>query len=423
MGLIVLGLNHKTAPLPVRERVAYSPEQATEVLRELKQRHAVPQALLLSTCNRTELYAIVGNDEQVVPDLKRKLFYERLGEQNGDGSELYEWQNADAVKHFFRVVCGLDSMVLGEHEIVGQVRNAVELSRDAETIGTVFHRMSARAFRLGKRARSETGIGAGAVSVAYAAVELAEKIFQSLERRGALLVGAGDNGRLCAEHLLARRVAPLMIANRTQAKAEELASRMGGETVPLDRIGSVLDQVDIVVATTGAPDAVIGFDVVRDAMRKRTDPLVFIDVAVPRDVDPAVDRLQNVFRFDMDSLDGIVNQNIERRRADTPVVERLVDAETRRFMQWWDSLGTGPVIRDLNKLFDSIRAQEVERNAKRFVPEDREQLETFTRTLTRKLLMGVTMEIKHYRTDNPVQVERLAALRELFHLDGEDEGE
>jgi glutamyl-tRNA reductase len=158
-------------------------------------------------------------------------------------------------------------------------------------------------------------------------------------------------------------------------------------------------------------------------MRKRTDPLVFIDVAVPRDVDPAVDRLQNVFRFDMDALDGIVNQNIERRRADTPVVERLVDAETRRFMQWWDSLGTGPVIRDLNKLFDSIRSQEVERNARRFVPEDREQLETFTRTLTRKLLMGVTMEIKHYKTDNPVQVERLAALRELFHLDGEDEGE
>jgi len=423
MGLIVLGLNHKTAPLPVRERVAYSPEQATEALRELKQRHAVPQALLLSTCNRTELYAIVGNDEQVVPDLKRKLFYERLGEQNGGGSELYEWQNADAVKHFFRVVCGLDSMVLGEHEIVRQVRNAVELSRDAETIGTVFHRMSARAFRLGKRARSETGIGTGAVSVAYAAVELAEKIFQSLERRGALLIGAGDNGRLCAEHLLARRVAPLMIANRTQEKAEELASRLGGETVPLDQIGGVLDQVDIVVATTGAPDAVVGFDVVREAMRKRTDPLVFIDVAVPRDVDPAVDRLPNVFRFDMDALDGIVNQNIERRRADTPVVERLVDAETRRFMQWWDSLGTGPVIRDLNKLFDSIRAQEVERNSKRFVAEDREQLETFTRTLTRKLLMGVTMEIKHYRTDDPVQVERLAALRELFHLDGEDEGE
>lgn len=424
MGLIVLGMNHRTAPLPARERVAYSPEQAVEALRQLKQSHNVPQAMLLSTCNRTELYAIVGSAESTLPDLKRKLFLERLGAQNGSGTMIYEWADDAAVKHFFRVACGLDSMVLGEHEILGQFRNAFELSRAAETVGTVFDRLASRAFHLGKRARAETGIAAGAVSLAYAAVELAEKIFQSLEGRGVLLLGAGEHGRLCAEHLLSRKVSPLLIANRTAAKAEALAERLAGATVPLDRISEVFDQVDIVVSTTGAQEPIIDYRLLHDALRHRSGgrSLVLLDVAVPRDVDPDVDRLRNVFRFDIDALQEIVEQNLERRRQDTPAVETMVETEVRRFMGWWDSLGTGPVIRDLHRHFETIRAREVERNAKRFTAEDRQQLEVFTSTLVRKLLMGVTMEIKHYRSDDPVQVERLATLRELFGLDGESPG-
>ncbi len=424
MGLIVVGLNHRTAPLPLRERVTYNSEQAVEMLRDLKRLHEVPQAMLLSTCNRTELYAIVGDPQFTLPALKHKLFYERLGELNGRGSLLYEWEDAAAVKHFFRVACGLDSMVLGENEILGQVKGAFELSLHAETVGTVFHRLTSRAFRLGKRARAETGIGEGAVSVAYAAVELAEKIFQSLEGRGVLLLGAGENGRLCAEHLLSRRVAPLYIANRTPEKAEALAERLGGETVPFERIGDYLDQVDIVVSTTGAERPLVGYDLVRQAMWKRAvRSLVFIDVAVPRDIDPAVDRLQNVFRFDIDALGHVVEENVERRRADAPAVETMVEAEVQLFMRWWGSLGSGPVIRDLNRLFDQISAKEIERNAKRFAPEDRSQLETFTRTLTRKLLTGLTLEIKHYNSDDPLHVERLATLRELFRLDGEEPDE
>jgi len=421
VGLIVLGMSHRTAPVRLREQVAYSPEQTVEVLRELKQRHAVPQAILLSTCNRTELYAMVGESERLLPDLRQELFFRRLGDHDGSGDLVYERRNADAVQHFFRVACGLDSMVLGENQILGQVRNAFELALNAEAVGTIFHRLASRAFRLSKRVRTETEIGAGAVSLAYAAVELAQKIFQSLERRGVLLVGAGDHGRLCAEHLLTRRVAPLLIANRTAAKAEELAARLGGEAVPFERIGEALDQVDIVVSTTGSTQPIIDREMVRAAMRRRAArPLVLADLAVPRDIDPSVDRLPGVFRFDIDALEGIIEQNIAHRRTATSVVEKLVEQEVTSFMAWWDSLGNGPVIRDMNRLFDGIRAREVERNAGRFVPEDRAQLETFTRNLTRKLLMGVTLEIKHYRGDDPVQVERLAILRRLFGLDESD---
>jgi glutamyl-tRNA reductase len=421
MALIVLGLSHHTAPLPARERVAYSPEQTVEALRELKTKHAVPQAILLSTCNRTELYALVGNVELALPDLRQRLFFERLGEQNGEPAMLYEWQNEKAVRHFFRVACGLDSMVVGENEILGQVRSAVELSRTAETVGTVFQRLADRAFHLGRRARAETEIGAGAVSIAYAAIELAEKVYQNLEGRGVLLVGAGEHGRLCAEHLLSRKVAPLLIANRTPEKAEALAARLGGETVAFDRIGDVLDQIDVVVSTTSAPGTIIGYDLVRHALRRRAGrSLVMLDVAVPRDIDTAVARLPNTFLFDMDAIREIVEQNLARRRADAPAVESMVDAEVERFMGWWDGLGTGPVIRDLHRRFDAIRIQEIARNAKRFAAEDREQLEVFSSALVRKLLMGVVMEIKHYRTDDPVQVERLATLRELFDLDAPD---
>jgi glutamyl-tRNA reductase len=309
-------------------------------------------------------------------------------------------------------------MVLGEHEILGQVKAAFELSRAAETTGTVFHRLASRAFNVGKRARSETGIGVGGVSVAYAAIELAEKVFRSLEGRGALLVGTGENGKLCAAHLLARGVAPLIVANRTPAKAEALAARLGGEIVPLERIGDVLDQVDIVVTTTGASAPIIGPALVSPAAGRRGGrSLVFVDVAVPRDVDPAVDRLPNVFRFDLDAVQGIVEHNLERRRQDQPAVEAMVEAEVLRFMGWWDRIGSGPVLSDLHRRFEAVRAAEVARNAGRFGAADAEQLETFTRSLLRKLLMDVTLEIKHYRVDDPVQAERLAALRELFRLD------
>jgi glutamyl-tRNA reductase len=263
------------------------------------------------------------------------------------------------------------------------------------------------------------------VSVAYAAVELAEKVFQSLTDRGVLLVGAGENGRLCAQHLLARGVRPFLIANRTLERAETLAQELGGETVSFDQLAEALTQVDIGITTTGATGAIVDEDMVRGIMHAREGrALVFVDIAVPRDVEPDVDRVPNVFRFDIEALKDIVDQSIARRRKEVPAVERLVESEVQGFMDWWESLASGPVIRDLHDTFETIRAREFRRNVKRFGEADQEQLEVFSRNLLRKFLMEPTMEIKRYRADNPVDRERLAVLRQVFRLDeqvGEDD--
>lgn len=419
MGLVLLGLNHRTAPLPVREQVVYSRDEAVDALRRLRREQNVPQALLLSTCNRTEIYAVVPDPAAFAPAMRDRVFLDRIPEGNGRRLDyIYQENNEDAVRHLFRVACGLDSLVLGEQEILGQVKTAYEISRDAEAAGSVLHRLASRAFHIGKRARTETRIGLGAVSVAFAAVELAEKVFQKLEGRGALLVGAGENGALCAQHLLARKVKPLLIANRTMDRADALARDLGGETVSFERLGEAMSRVDIVVSTTGAPHAIIGRDLVRDVMHRREGrPLVLIDIAVPRDVDPAVDGVGSVFRFDMDALTSVVDKNLARREREVPAVEQMVQAEVEGFMRWMEGLAAGPVIRDLHQAFDAVREVEFGRNAKRFKEEDREPLDTFSRNLVRKLLMGITTEIKSYRADDPVQMERLAALRHLFHLD------
>ncbi len=415
MSLVVLGLSHHTAPVEVRERVAFTPDEALATLRRLKSEQAVGQALLLSTCNRTEIYALAHEPKAGVERLRDAVFGGRLDTANG---LIYAHVGELAVRHLYRVACGLDSMVLGEHEILGQVKDAYDIAVKAESLGSVLHRLVHSAVHAGKRARRDTEIGAGAVSVASTAVELAEKVFGKLTTRPALLVGAGENGKLCAQHLLGHGVEPLFIANRTLARAEALASELGGEVVAFDELGAAMAKVDIVVTTTGAPEPILGADAVKLAMRDRQGrELVLIDIAVPRDVAPDVDELYNVFRFDIDALHGIVAQNLSRRQAEVPRVEELVQGEVTSFMRWWASLDAGPVIRDLHARFESIRAAEIAKHGKRFTGDNREQAEVFSRALVQRLLTGVTQEIKGYRLDNPAHRERLAVLRHVFGLD------
>ena len=418
MSLVLVGLNHETAPLPVRERVAYSKDEALQTLHELKS--IMPQALLLSTCNRTEIYALLA-DPADLSRVKETLFFRKF-QGNGSDTYLYERSNADVVRHLFRVACGLDSMVLGEQEILGQVKHAYEISREAETLGTLFHRLASQAVHVGKRARTETQIGFGPVSVAFAAVELAEKVFQKLEGRGVLLIGAGEHGALCAQHLLSRKAKPFLIANRTLERAEALARDLGGETIAWEDLTDALTRVDIVLATTGAPHAVLTAEMAREAMRKREGkPLFLIDLAVPRDIEPEVDRVQSVFRFDLDALKEVVDQSVARRRKEVPAVEHLVTDEVESFMRWWESLASGPVIRDLHQAFESVRVHEMEKNLKRFKSEDREQLDVFSRNLIRKLLISASMELKQQKDGDPAAMERLATVRRIFKLD--DPGE
>lgn len=417
MNLVAIGLNHRTAPLRVREGLVFSPEDTIDTLRELKEDPHVGQAMLLSTCNRTEVYAFgKGN---TLDRVWKTVFAPRMPSRSDC---IYDLHQRDTVEHLYRVASGLDSMVVGEDQILGQVRKAYELSRTAASLGAVLHRMASGALRVGKRARSETGINSGAVSVASIAIELAEKVLGELTGRRALLVGAGDNAEVVAQHLLSRGVGSLTIINRTFAKAEALAQQLGGDCAPWHELGACLADADVVVSTTGSPEPVMDRTLLDPVMRSRGQrALVLLDIAVPRDIHPDVDQLPNLFRFDMDAFDDIVAGNLERRRHEIPRVEALIENEVSSFFTWWSSLDAGPVIRDLHQSFESIRARELDRNAQRFAEEDQEQLDVFSRHLVRKLLNGVTQEIKGYRRDDPVHMERLAGLRTVFGLRDPDE--
>ncbi|MBI5511108.1 MAG: glutamyl-tRNA reductase [Deltaproteobacteria bacterium] len=418
MGLIVVGLSHHTAPVDLREQVVYSKDDAVAALKRLKADPLLPQAMLLSTCNRTELYALAADDEQAQHLVKEQIFADRMKAANGNGEQyLYRHAGDKVVEHLYRVTCGLDSMVIGEAQILGQVKDAYALAQAAATSGTVLHRLVNGAVRVGKRARTETEIGTGAVSVASIAVELAEKVFQTLKGRRALLVGAGENGRLVAQHLLAHEIASLTICNRTYARAEGLAQELGGDARPFEELADALAKTDVVVSTTGAPEPVITGAMVGAAMKKRNhESLVLLDIAVPRDIDPAADSHGNVFRFDMDALSAVIDGNFERRKGEIPAVLKLIEGEVSAFLRFWASLDAGPVIRDLHAAFESVRSAEVEKNARRFADQDRDQLQVFSRSLMQKLLAGVTQEIKKYQRTNPVEMERLAALRTMFGL-------
>jgi glutamyl-tRNA reductase len=419
MHLVLVGLNHKTAPLDLRDRLVYDRRDALAALRRLRNSRELPQCLLLSTCNRTEVYALGRDAEEVAARVREVVFASRV---EAAPEMLYRRQGKAAATHLFRVACGLDSLVLGEQQILGQVKQAYQLSHDAESAGSVLHRLIQGAFRAAKQSRTQTRIGAGAVSVASVAVELAEKVYQSLEGKHALLVGAGENGEQCARHLLARDIASLTITNRTLAKAEALAASLGGDAASFDELGDALVRADIVVSTTGASEPIIDARLMKRAMRARGHAaMVIVDIAVPRDVAAEVDSLANVFLFDMDALSQVANANYERRRTEIPKVEALIEHEVDVFCRWWGSLDAGPVIRDLHQSFEEIRAFEIEKNAKRFLNEDRKQLDLFSRNLVRKLLMGVTQEIKSYSRDDPVEMERLATLRDVFHLTRDDE--
>jgi glutamyl-tRNA reductase len=422
MGLVVVGLSHHTAPLEVRERVALAPADIVSELTALRREGLALQAMLLSTCNRTEVYALAAEDEPALLRLRQGLFAPRLRDAGAIDELLYQHVGHAAAAHLYRVAAGLDSMLIGETQILGQVKTAHELARQANTAGALLHRLVDTAVHVGKRAHAETAISAGAVSTASVAVELAEKVFQRLVGRRALLVGAGENGRLCAQHLLARQIDSLLIANRTQSRAEALAAELGGEVVSFDELEAALARVDVVVSTTGSPDPVITLPMVQRAMRERAQqPLVLLDMAVPRDIESEVDKQAEVFRFDLDALESAAAQNFERRKKEIPAVERLIELELAGFTQWWASLEADPVLRDLHAAFESVRDGEVQKNAKRFCEADQRQLQLFSKSLVQKLLMQVTHEIKQYQGTNPLERERLAVLRQLFHLEAPPE--
>ena len=420
--LTAVSINHRTANVEAREKIFYSSEEVRGISEKIKS--AACESFIVSTCNRTELYIIPSSAPQTHDNLYHLV---REGKRLDD-SELqieYEtFEGFEAVRHLFSVATGIDSLMLGDIQILGQMKDAYNTGVELGMVGTIMHHACQIALKAGKRAKSETKISEGAVSVSYAAVELAEKIFGNLKGRTAMLIGAGEAAELAAKDLKPKGIGKLYIANRTLERAQNLVEHIGfGEAMPLDALTQKLSQVDIVISSVGGTNYVLTRDMVAAAMKGReSSPLLIIDIGVPRNVEPAVKKISNVFLNDIDSLNLIVEKNLDMRRAEIPAVRRVVDEEVNDFIKWYNSLEVGPTIKMLRDKIEQIRTDEVKRYKNKMNGTDVEIVEEVTRSLVNKILHEPLTNLKN--AENGISlVDRVKLLKSLFGLSEGSGGE
>ncbi|ASE41756.1 TPA: glutamyl-tRNA reductase [Citrobacter braakii] len=356
MTLLALGINHKTAPVSLRERVTFSPDTLDQALDSLLAQPMVQGGVVLSTCNRTELYLSVEEQDNLQEALVRWLCdYHNLNEEDLRNS-LYWHQDNDAVSHLMRVASGLDSLVLGEPQILGQVKKAFADSQKGHLNASALERMFQKSFSVAKRVRTETDIGASAVSVAFAACTLARQIFESLSTVTVLLVGAGETIELVARHLREHQVKKMIIANRTRERAQVLADEVGAEVISLSDIDARLQDADIIISSTASPLPIIGKGMVERALKnRRNQPMLLVDIAVPRDVEPEVGKLSNAYLYSVDDLQSIISHNLAQRKAAAVEAETIVAQETSEFMAWLRAQGASETIREYRSQSEQIR--------------------------------------------------------------------
>lgn len=416
MALTVVGVSHRTAPLAVRERIVVSATEVRRSLAELLAESRAREALVLSTCNRTEFYVAGGADPvpAVLAMLSRRL---------GEGADAYAYVRRDreAARHIFSVAAGLDSMILGEAQIQGQVRDAWELGRAAS--GVVLNRLFQSALAAASRVRTETSLGRGAASVSSAAVQLAKQIFGSLAGRRAMILGAGEMAELALECLVAEGVQTAVVANRTFERATELAAKHGGTAMHVDECWSQLAGVDVLLCSTAAPHPVVRPAHLEAAVAARGDrPFCILDIALPRDVDPAVRAMDNVFLYDLDDLRAVVAANVERRRDQLPSAEHVIGEEVERFWQWLAGLEAVPVLTEVREAAERIRAREVAQALRRMPDLDeaqREAIESLSRALLNKLLHEPTVRLREAAA-NGRGLAIVDAARYLFGVTGRE---
>jgi glutamyl-tRNA reductase len=414
MAVIVLGVSHHGAPLDVRERLAFRGPEVLPALARLRERAGAREGVLLSTCNRTELYLVDGAQDVVAEGWA--MLAERLG---GDASAYgYVRRDREAAAHLFRVTSGMDSMVVGEAQIHGQVRDAWEASRPAA--GTVLNRLFQSALLVAGRVRSETTLGHGALSVSSAAVQLAKKIFGGLVGRRAMVLGAGDMAELALASLQQEGVRAAVVANRTFERAKELAAQYGATAVHYDDAWGALAEVDLLLCSTAAPRPVVSAERVREAVTRRGDrPLCILDIAVPRDVDPAVAKLDNVFLYDLDDLHAVVSSNLARRHSELPAAEAVVSDEVEKFWQWVAGLAAVPVLTQFRDEMNRMRERELSAALRRLpdlTPEQRAAVEHFSHSLMNKFLHEPSVRLRAAAA-NGRGLGVVDAARYLFALD------
>jgi len=414
--IVVVGLSHETAPIAIREAFAFPKERLAEALARLRSETPLGEAMILSTCNRVEIY---GRASEPCTDAIAAFLAEYHARPASEvAPHLYRLEGEDAVRHAFRVAASLDSMVLGEPQILGQVKEAYEAAERAGSLGSVLNALRNRSIAAAKRARSETAIGRNAVSVSHVAVELARKIFGGLRERSVLLVGAGKMSELAARQMVRDGARASVLGGRTFEKAEQLAAALGGRAAPFEALRSELARADIVISGTGAPGIVIRREDVEAAQpARRGRPLFLIDIAVPRDVDPEVSRLAGVFLYDLDDIKSVAEANLRERRKEAAAAEAILEEEIREFGEWRRSLDVVPMLVELRKRADEIRRAEIEKARRRLgplTPEQESALEAATTAIVNKLLHTPTVRLKELAGNG--HAEHVGLIRKLFGL-------
>ncbi|OIK16947.1 glutamyl-tRNA reductase [Bacillus sp. MUM 116] len=420
MHILVIGVNYKTAPVEIRERLTFNQSDLVDAMKKLNTKKSILENIILSTCNRTEIYAVVDQ-------LHTGRYYikEFLSEWFGlDQTEfspyLFVYEEDGAVEHLFNVTCGLNSMVLGETQILGQVRTSFMLAQEESITGTVLNQLFKQAVTLGKRGHSETDIGANAVSVSYAAVELAKKIFGSLSGKHILIFGAGKMGELAAQNLHGNGVKKVTVINRTFEKAEELASRFGGEARGLEELQKALIEADILISSTGAKDFVITKPVMaRVEKARKGKPLFMVDIAVPRDLDPQIAELENIFLYDIDDLEGIVEANLQERKKEAEKIMLMIEKEIVEFNQWLGTLGVIPVISALREKALAIQAEtmvSLERKLPNLTDRDIKVLNKHTKSIINQLLKDPILQAKELAA-RPDAEQAMALFKQIFNIE------
>lgn len=421
MSIILVGVNHKSTPLAVREQLALSDAACANGLRSLVDGEIVREGLIVSTCNRVEVLTETAHGrlsqttERIIDFLTRANELPRAQFE----TQLYQHTDDQAVRHLFRVASSLDSMVVGEPQVLGQVRHAYSIALEAGTTGRILNRLVHHAFRVAKRVRTETGIGANAVSISYMAVELGKKIFDSFAGRTALLIGAGEMAELAARHLVNAGISKVLLANRSELPARELARELGGTPVDFERLAEHLPQADIVICSTAADRYLVTEPMVREALAKRRNrPAFFIDISVPRNIDPAIGKIPNVFVFDIDDLESVISSNIREREREAERAELIVESEIMQFQLSLRALESGPAIGALKQMLQDIARQELKRQRSRLGQLSLEQesgIEMLLLSTVNKISHPVLSQMRH--SSDASDAEIIEAWRDIFGLE------
>lgn len=420
MKVFVIGLNHKTADIDVREKLAFNGHKLEEGLLRLKELPEVEEAMILSTCNRVELYVNVRDTIKASESIKRFLSEFHNINRESLSNALYSNEDVNAVRHIFRVASSLDSMVVGEPQILGQLKDAFELALEKKTTGILLNKLMKKAISVAKRVRTETRIAENAVSISFAAVELAKKIFTDLSGKSFILLGAGEMAELAARHLMNSGVKEVIVANRTYERACELAKEFNGRPVKFDEFPQEMVRTDIVICSTGAQRYVLMKDQMQKIMKERKQKSVFIiDISVPRNIDPEINELANVYLYDIDDLQGIVDTNILERHKEAEKAERIIEEEIETFLRWQSSLDSVPTIVALRDKAEKIRREELDKLLNKLSglsEKEKEAIEYMASAIINKLIHPPTTALKEDTEDRDMLI---ATIKRLYGINEE----